>query len=236
MIDYEERAAQSFAGFKPQENTMNQHSTSFRFSLQILAHEGFSVKGDMSMSKTETTIPQRASAKPVQGPADVEEEYDDTLDSTPRSALRFRSTQPQDTWSRSTGPIVAPVTHRVSGSTRFLLWVVLVLCVAFLVNGLVLPAVTSVVNQFRYGDAQLATYDINGRHFLTEENNGHMRIVIARPDGSHTQVLTTLVGGVPNHALVTLTPNGAKIEVLIHGTYAGLIVPDDKGGYQWGNS
>ena len=233
MIDYEEIAAQSFVGFKPQENTMNQHSTSFSFSLQILAHEGFSVKGDMGMSKTETIIPQRAS-KPVQ--VTPEEEYDDTLDTTPRSALRFRSTQPQDTKSRSTGPIVALVAHRVSGSTRFLLWVVLVLCVAFLVNGLVTPAITSVVNQFRYGNAQLAAYDINGRHFLTEEDNGHMRIVISRPDGSHTQVLTTLVGGVPNHALVTLTPNKAKIEVSINGTNAGLIVPDDKGGYQWGNS
>lgn len=65
MIDYEESAAQSFTGFKPQENTINQRSTSFSFSLQILAHEGFSVKGDMGMSKTATSIPQRAS-KPVQ--------------------------------------------------------------------------------------------------------------------------------------------------------------------------
>ena len=188
------------------------------------------------MSKTATHVPPRASAKPVQGPADVEEEYDDTLATTPRSAVRFRSTQSQETTSRSTGPIIAPVTHRVSGSTRLLLWVVLVLCVAFLVNTLVLPAITSVVSQFRYGNAQIATYDLNGKHWITEEDNGRVRLVVSNPDGTHSQQLTSIVGGVATHALVTLTPNGAKIEISINGTYAGLVVPDGKGGYQWGNS
>ena len=49
--------------------------------------------GDFDMS---TTIPQRASRVATdyvgRQTADVEEQYDDTLNSTPRSALHFRQT------------------------------------------------------------------------------------------------------------------------------------------------
>ncbi len=230
----EEEAAQSITGFKPQENTSNQHSTSFSFSLQIRTEEGLSIRGDMTMQKT---VPQRAS-KPVTVAPDVEQEYDDdNVNQMPRSALRFRSTQTQtESKPRTTGPIVTPVTQRVSGSTRLLLWVVLILGIAFLVNGLVLPAISSAIEQVRYGDAKIATYDLDNHHWITEESNGRVRIVVSLPDGSHSQQLTSIVGGVPNHALVTLDQTGNKIEVSINGTYANLLISDGKGGYKWGNS
>jgi len=183
------------------------------------------------MQKT-ATIPQRAS-KPVT--PDVEQEYDDTLGSTPRSAVRRRSTLPE-TKPRNTGPIVAPVTtRRVSGGTQFLLWVVLVLCVAFLINGLVVPAISEAFTQIRYGDARIATFDINGRSFITQEQDNKVRIVVVSAGNAHNQVLVTPIGGVANHALVTLTPNGAKIEVAVNGTYIAVLVPDGSG-YQWGSN
>jgi len=231
----QEEATQSVTGDEPQENIVYQYSTSFRLSLQIRTDEGLSIRGDANMQKA-TTIPQRAS-KPVT--PDIEQEYDDTLGSAPRSAVRIRSTPPSTSGqkSRTTGPIVAPVTtRRVSGGTRFLLWVVLVLCVAFLINGLVVPALVSFNNQLRYGDAKIATYDLNSRHWLTEENNGRVRIVIGSADGSHTQVLTTVVGGVANHALVTLNQHGTKIDVSINNIYIDSLVPDANNGYRWGNN
>ncbi len=236
MIDYEEIAAQSFAGFKPQENTSNQRSTSFSFSLQILTHEGLSLKGDMNMSKTGTAIPARAS-KPMAAPVtvDVEQEYDDKLDNTPPSALRFRSTQPQETKPRTTGPIVTPVRveSRVSGGTRFLLWVLLILCVMFLINGLVIPAVYDVLTQLKYGESRIATYDLDGKHWITEEANGRVRIIDSNPDGSHNQVLTTIMSGAPKHALVTLSEDGGKIDVSINGAYITSLVSDGNNGYKW---
>jgi len=233
LIEYED-ATRTIAGYEPQENTHNQRSVSFSFSLQILTREGLSLKGDATMQKT-TTVPQRAS-KPVT--VDVEQEYDDdNVSTTPRSALRFRSTtQPQLT--RTTGPIaVAPVTtHHVSGSTRLLLWLVLVLCVAFLVNGIVLPAINDALNQIKYGDARIATYDINEHHFLTEEQDNKVKIVVSSADNQHNQVLVLPISGVASHALVTLTQNGFKIEVAVNGTYIAVLVPDGSNGYKWGNN
>ncbi len=228
-----EEVTHNVAGYEPQETTMNQRSISLSFSLQILAREGFSVRGDATMQKT-ATVPQRAS-KPV----DIDQEYDDdSVGSMPRSAIRFRSTQqPQAAQTPTTGPIVAPiVTHRVSGSTRLGLYLLLFLCLAFLVNGLVLPAITDALTQLRYGDARIATYDLNGRHWITEEDNGRMRIVVSTPDGSHNQVLTTVVSGAPKHALVSLSPDGTKIDVSINGAYIALLVPDGSNGYTWGSN
>lgn len=211
-----------------QETTDNRQSVSFSFSLQILTHEGLSLKGDATVNKT-STVPQRAS-KPV----DVEQEYDDTVTSMPRSAVRYRASQPQQT--RTTDSLVqqsVTTTRRVSGTTRLLLWLVLILCVAFLVNGLVIPAITDAANQLRYGDARIATYDINGRHFITEEDNGRMRIIVSHPDGSHNQVLTTVISGAPHHALVSLSGDGGKIDVSINGAYITALVSDTHGGYKW---
>lgn len=229
MIDYEE-ATRNVVGYEPQENTHNQRSVSFSFSLQILTREGLSLKGDMTMQKT--VVPQRAS-KPVT--VDIEQEYDDnSVTSMPRSAIRFRGTQPTQ---RTTGPIAqAPTSNRVSGTTRLLLWVVLVLCCVFLANGLLLPAMTNAANQLRYGDARIVSCDLNGRHFITEENNGRVRVLVSSPDGTHNQVLTTLIGGVPNHALVTLSDEGNKIDMQVNGVHMAYIVSDNKGGYQWSNA
>ena len=238
MIDYE-KVTHGVTGYEPLQENLDKRSTSFSFSLQIRTDEGLSIRGDMNMQQT---VPQRA-AKPVT--PDVGQEYDDNLTNMPRSAIRFRSTQVKQGSStdrqpeqkpRTTGPITLPTTRRVSGSTRFLLWAVLVLGIAFLINGLVVPAFVSFNNQLHYGDAKIATYDLDGRHWLTEEDNGRVRIVVSNPDGSHSQQLTTVVGGVANHALVTLDQKGSKIEVSLNGTYAALVVPDGKGGYQWGNS
>lgn len=239
MIDYEETAS-CIADTRPQENTDNRRSISLGFSLQIRTDEGLSIRGDINMQKT-STVPPRAS-KPAQSTTDVEEQYDDnSVTQMPRSAVRFRSTQTPASQQKAhtTEPIAPPIapatTRRVSGGTRFLLWVVLVLCIAFLVNGLVLPAINSAIEQIRYGDARIATYDINGRSFITQEQDNKVRIVISSADNQHNQVLVTPIGGVANHALVTLTPNGAKIEVAVNGTYIAVLVPDGNG-YKWGNN
>lgn len=226
MIDYEE-ATRNVVGYEPQENTHNQRSVSFSFSLQILTREGLSLKGDMTMQKT--VVPQRAS-KPVT--VDIEQEYDDnSVTSMPRSAIRFRGTQPTQ---RTTGPIAqAPTSNRVSGTTRLLLWVLLVCCLAFLANGLVMPMVNDTVNQIKYGDSRIATYDISNHHWITEEANGRMRIVVSNPDGSHSQQLTMAVGNAPKHALVTLKEDDVKIDVSINGAYITPLVSDGKGGYKW---
>jgi len=234
IADYEE-AAQSITGFKPQENTKNQNSTSFSFSLQILAHEGFSVKGDIHMQKT-ATIPSRAS-KPAQVTPDVEQKYDDdTVNQMPRSAVRFRSTQSQETKSPTTGPIVAPVTQRVSGNTRFLLWVLLMLCIAFVINGVVIPAIHDVSTQLQYGDSKIATYDLNGKHWITEESNGRLRLIDSNPDGSHSQQLTTNVANAPKHGLVMLKENGQHVDVYINDAFLTYLVADGRGGYKWGSN
>lgn len=187
------------------------------------------------MSKTGTAIPQRAS-KPAAAPVTVgvDQEYDDKLDTTPFSALRFRSTQ-QDTTPRNTGPIVTPirVERRVSGGTRFLLWVLLVLCVLFLINVLVVPAVNDVLTQLKYGDSKIATYDLAGKHWITELSNRRVRIVVSNEDGSHSQQLTTVVSGAPKYALVTLAEDRNKVDVSINGAYVLSMKSDGKGGYTW---
>ena len=85
----------------------------------------FSLTGEIDMS---TPIPQRASR--------VEEEYDDTLNSTPRSALHFRPTHDLDTQP------VLECGSRVTGRTRVLLYMLLILCIAFLVSGINSPMLT----------------------------------------------------------------------------------------------
>ncbi len=229
MIEIQEEATLRNGGIEPlQENTCNRRSISLAFSLQILAREGLSVRGDVTMQKT--AVPQRAS-KPV----DSEQEYDDdSVSSMPRSALVWRATNaPQQSHTTDTLIAQTPRTsNRVSGTTRLLLWLVLVLCVAFLVNGLVMPAITDALTQLRYGDARIATYDLNGHHFITEESNGRVRIVVSNPDGSHSQQLTTVVSNAPKHALVTLKENGTRIDVSINDAYVTYLVADGNG-YKW---
>ena len=240
MIDYEETAP-CITDTRPQENTVYQNSTSFSFSLQILAHEGFSVKGDMTMQKT-STVPPRAS-KPVLSTPDVDEQYDDnSITQMPRSALRLRSTPTptSEQQARTTGPIIPPVapitTRRVSGGTRFLLWVVLVLCCLFLFNGIVWPAINDALIQLKYGDSKIATYDLGGRHWITEETNGRLRIIESNPDGSHSQQLTIPIANAPKHGLVMLKENGQHVDVYINDAFLTYLVSDGQGGYKWGNN
>ena len=236
MVETED-AASCVAGTKPLENNVNQQSISFSFSLQILAREGASLRGDASMQKT-STAPQKIqrASRPIQSTTDIDQEYDgDNASSMPHSAIRFRSTtQPQ---ARTTEPIATPPTmHRVSGITRLGLYALLLLCVAFLINGIVVPALIDVSNQLRYGDARIATFDFDNHHFLTDETNGRVHIVVGNENGSYNQVLTLPIDGVTNHALVTLSQDKNDIEVLINGTYAAVLVPDGYAGYQWGSN
>jgi len=229
-----EEAARSIAGNEPQvKKTVDQQSISFGFSLQIRTSEGFGIKGDVSMSKT--AIPARAHAKPAAPVSvDVDDQYDDKLDMTPHSALKYRPLQPQPT-TRTTGPIqAAPVaTNRVTGSTRFLLWVVLILCIAFLINGVVWPAVKDTLTQLKYGDSRIATYDIKGKHWITEETNGRLHIIDSNPDGSHSQQLTTSIANAPAHGLVTLKENGQHVDVYINDAFLTYLVADRNDGYKW---
>lgn len=231
----EESTTPCIAGTEPQETTSNQRTTSFSFSLQIRNSEGLSIKGDATMQKTVTGVPARASR-----PVDVEEYDDDSVAKMPRSAIRFRSTQAAQT--PTTGPIVAPVqetpvvTHRVSGTTRLLLYLVLVLCVLFLFNGIVWPVIVDIGNQLKYGDARIATYDIDNHHFITQDDNGKVRIVVSSADNQHNQVLTTIVRGAGTHALVTLSPDNGKLDVSINGVYTTFLASDGKGGYAWGSN
>ena len=78
-----------------------------------------------------TVIPQRASRQT----ADVEQEYDDTLNATPRSQVRFRPTQTDDV---ETQPLVE-CGNRITGKSRVLLYMLLILCIAFLVSGINSP-------------------------------------------------------------------------------------------------
>ena len=121
----------------------------------------------------------------------------------------------------------------MSGWTRFLLWVLLVLCVLFLINGLVVPTVNNVVTQLKYGDSKIATYDLAGKHWITELSNRRVRVVVSNEDGSHSQQLTTVVSGSPKHALVTLAEDGNKVDVAINGAYVLSMKSDGKGGYTW---
>ena len=231
MIEYEE-ATHGVTGYEPQETTHSQRSVNFSFSLQILTREGLSLRGEASMQKN-APVPQRAS-KPVT--VDIEQEYDDnSVTSMPRSAIRFRSTTQEPTHTRTTD-VLPRASHRVSGSTRAGLVALLILCCLFLANGIVVPAITSVANRLQYGSALIATYDLNGRHWITEEENGRVRIVVSGLDGSHNQVLTTVVSGAPTHALVSLAEDGNKVDVSINGAFVTALVTDNHGGYQWSNN
>jgi len=228
----EESTAQSVSDHEPKETTINERSTSFSFSLQIITREGFSVRGDATM----TTVPARASRPSA---TQIDEGLDDIRTSS--SARRYTS-QAQVQQAPNTGPIVAPVvqtprvTHRVSGSTRALLWVVLLCCIAFVFNGIVWPSFVNAYNQVKYGDAQIATFDLDQHHFMTQDEHGTIKIIVMSADNKHNQVLTTVVHGADNHALVTLSENGAKIDVSVAGTYMASLVSDNHGGYQWGSN
>jgi len=229
----EESTAHNVASYEPQHENLYQRSISFQFSLQILTREGFSVKGEVFMGKTSTSVPPRTSRQPV---PDIDQEYDDdSVAHMPRSAVRYRSTQPhQQPAVPLQGPIVTPlVTHRVSGRTRALLWLVLVLCFAFVFNGIVWPALVDVDNQLTYGNDRIASFDLDSHHFITQETHSKVRIIVTSADGQHTQVLTTAVTGAGDHALVTLTQNDAIIDVTVNGAYVTSLVPDTHGMYKW---
>jgi len=224
----EEDATRSITGDESHKENTYQRSVSLSFSLQILSREGVTMRGDATMQKTTSGVPQRAS-RPT---ADVTQEYDDdTVGSMPRSALVWRATNTQP-HNAVTQPLPAS-RHRVSGSTRFLLVVLLILCCAFLFNGLVMPAIASIANHLKYGNAQIATFDLQNRHWITEETNGTVRIVITSDDARHNQILTTFVSGAPNHALVSLSQDGNNIDCAINGTYTMSLVSDGQGGYKW---
>ena len=244
----EESTAQSVSDYEPKETTINEYSTSFRFSLQIITREGFSVRGDATM----TTVPARKSRPSA---TQIDEGFDDPRISS--STRRYKPTQqsqvqqPQATAQiPNTGPIVtsveqtpvvAPVvktiiTHRVSGSTRAGLYIVLFLGCLFLFNGIVWPGLVHIYNQVKYGDAQIATFDLDQHHFITQDEHGKIKIIVMSADNKHNQVLTQTVHGIGDRALVTLSENGSKIDVSVNGQYATSLVSDGKGGYQWENS
>lgn len=188
------------------------------------------------MDKTSTSVPPCASRHPV---PDIDQEYDDdNVARTPRSAVRFRSTQPQPqpaaAQGPNTGPIAAPiVTHRVSGRTRVLLWLLLVLGLAFLFDGLVWPALVDFDNQLTYGNDRIASFDLDQHHFITQEMHNTICIIITSADGQHMQVLTTIISGAKDHALVTLSEDGSAINVTVNGAYVASLVPDTHGMYKW---
>jgi len=234
----EESTTHGVTDHEPQYKNLHQRSIRFQFSLQILPREGFSVKGEASMDKTSTSVPSRASRQPV---PDIEQEYDDnSVAQMPRSALRHRSIQPHQQQPVSpqtpnTGPIVPLVvpTRRVTGWTRFWLWVLLVLGIAFLVDGIVWPALIDLDNHFTYGNDRIASFDLDNHHFLTQETHNTVRIVVTSADGQHTKVLTTVISGAGNYALVTLSEDGGNIDVTVNGAYVTELVPDTQGMYRW---
>jgi len=231
----EESTTHGVIDHEPQYENLYQQSISFQFSLQIVTREGFSVKGEAFMDKTSTTVPQRSSQQPV---PDIDQEYDDdSVTRTPRSAVRYRSTQPHQpavSQGPNTGPIAAPiVTHRVSGRTRVLLWMVLVLGLAFLFNGIVWPALVDFDNQLTYGNDRIASFDLDQHHFITQEMHNTIRIVVSSAGGQHTQVLTTVISGAKDHSLVTLSQDDVNIDVTVNGAYVTLLVPDTHGMYKW---
>ncbi len=99
-----------------------------------------------------------------------------------------------------------------------------------------LPAWESFNDQLHYGDARISTYDINGRHWLTEDTNGKARIVATTSDGQHTQVLTTNISGGNKHQLITLVQDGNNVDVVVNGVQLSTLVPDGHGGYKWGGN
>jgi len=232
----EESTTHGVTDHEPQHENLDQRSISFQFSLHILTREGFSVKGEASMDKTSTSVPQRASRQPM---PDVDQEYDDdSVAKMPQSAVRFRSTQQphqQSTAAPTTGPIVTPIvtTRRVTGWTRFWLWILLVLCIAFVFDGMVWPMLVDLDNQLTYGNDRIASFDLDQHHFITQETHNTVRIVVSSTNGQHTQVLTTVISGARDHALVTLSEDGNSIDVTVNGAYVTSLVPDTHGMYRW---
>ncbi len=234
-----EDAAQQFAAVEPlDEKNLDQRSISFRFSLQIIAREGLSVRGDAHMQRTRMDIPQRASR-----PADVTEVFDDLQpQAMPRSQIRWRPTNQaqagQDvTATTTTAPQpIQPTSCRVTGGTRAGLWVLLLLCIAFLFNGIAVPAWENFNNQLHYGDARIASYDIDHRHFVTEDNKGKIRVYIMSQDGQHVQVLDSILGSNTDHALVTLSEQGSTIAMFVNGVQTAVLVPNGQGSYMWGSN
>ncbi len=224
----EESTAHNVASYEPQHENLEQRSISFQFSLQILTREGFSVWGDATMQKT--SVPQRAS-RPVQQATDIDEGLDDVR--TPSSARRYKQTTAH-LHAPNTGPIEAPiVTHRVSGTTRAGLYLLLFFCVVFLLNGIVWPMIVNIGHQLQYGSDNIASFDIDNHHFITQETHGKVRIIVTSADGQHTQDLTTVISGTGDHALVTLTQDDANIDVTVNGAYVTSLVPDGHGMYKW---
>ena len=125
----EESTAHNIPGYEPLETNINERSTSFSFSLQIVTREGLSVRGDITMQKT--IVPQRASRPVQQQPLDIEEYDDESVVCTPRSAIRWKATETH-TQTASKG-------NRVTGNTRIGLLVLLVACIAFFVSGIHAP-------------------------------------------------------------------------------------------------
>ena len=48
-------------------------------------------------------------------------------------------------------------------------------------------AVQDALTQWQYGNDKIATYDLNGKHWITELDNGRVHIVVSNEDGSHSQ-------------------------------------------------
>ena len=186
-------------------------------------------------------VPQRKSREFV--PALIEEEeYDDTpLGLAPVARALYRpASQPAATTRTMTHALTArptinaaPVSHRVTGTNRLLLWGLLVAMIAAFINGVVFPIFGGISDQLKYGDARIATFDLAGHHWITEKDNDVVRVVVSTADGSHNQVLTTQVAGAPPHALVSLKAAGDRLDVSINGTHALYLAPDGKGGYVW---
>jgi len=114
-----------------------------------------------------------------------------------------------------------------------LLYVLLFLYILLLVDGIVIPAFAAVSNHFTYGSNQIASFDLDQHHFLTQETHNMVRITVTSADGKHVQVLTTPISGVSDHALVTLTEDGSNIDVAVNGLSITPLVPDGHGMYQW---
>lgn len=141
LIDYEDTASCQQYTRPQQENSTLTTKVGLAFSLHIVPYEGLALKGDIGIYKFGTEIPRRASRTVYQQTTDVEQEYDDDVGTTPRSALRYRSVDqhPQEQPTHTTDELDAPVSHRISGSSRLALYVLLLLCIAFFVSGIQTP-------------------------------------------------------------------------------------------------
>lgn len=95
------------------------------FALCLDFEAGISISGELAMNLTD--IPPRASRQ-------VATEYDDKLDNTPRSALRYRPLHNTDDL------VEQPIEdNRITGKARLWLYILLIACVAFLISGINAP-------------------------------------------------------------------------------------------------